>query len=165
MNPYLKQTTLLDFGHPSLTGLVAGRRWGTLPAYERIAGAYDFLQNGIAFGYNAADDIAASQVLEDGYGQCNTKSTLLMALLRGCLVPCRFHAFGIDKQLQPIEWQGADTFIQKEGITLDYGVFDCPDDFYDQYGANLGGLKRFLFRHIVRKRMNRNVARIREGRR
>ena len=33
-------------------------------------------------------------------GQCNTKGTLLMALLRACGIPCRIHGFAIDKKLQ-----------------------------------------------------------------
>ena len=52
------------------------------------------------FGYNADDGISASKVLEDGYGQCNTKGTLFMALLRACEIPCRIHGFTIDKRLQ-----------------------------------------------------------------
>ena len=52
------------------------------------------------FGYNQSDDIAASDVLADGYGQCNTKGNLLMALLRALAIPCRFHGFTIDQQLQ-----------------------------------------------------------------
>lgn len=39
-------------------------------------------------------------MLEEGFGQCNTKGTLLMALLRRCGVPCRFHGFTVDKRLQ-----------------------------------------------------------------
>jgi len=39
-------------------------------------------------------------VLADGYGQCNTKGTLFMALLRALGVPCRLHGFTIDKRLQ-----------------------------------------------------------------
>ena len=232
MDRYLKETRLLDFSHPSLTGLVKSRGWATLPEYERIARIYDFVQNEIAFGYNEADDIPASQVYSDGYGQCNTKGALLMALLRNCGVPCRFHGFTIDKKLQkgaisglaynlaprniihswvevwfenkwlnlegfildrpylksiqtrfstvegafcgfavatqslknpPIEWNGADTYIQKDGINHDYGIFDAPDDFYDKHGVNLRGIQRLLFRHIVRKWMNNNVSRIRRG--
>lgn len=71
-----------------------------LNTYERIGAVYDFVRNEIAFGYNARDDLPASQVLADGIGQCNTKGTLLMALLRGVGVPCRFHGFTIDKTLQ-----------------------------------------------------------------
>ena len=39
-------------------------------------------------------------VLKDGYGQCNTKGTLFMALLRAVGIPCRVHGFTIDKRLQ-----------------------------------------------------------------
>lgn len=46
------------------------------------------------------DNIPASKVLADGYGQCNTKGTLFMALLRACGIPCRVHGFTIDKELQ-----------------------------------------------------------------
>ena len=42
-------------------------------------------------------------------------------------------------------------------------VFDTPDDFYDQHGANLSGLKQFAFKHLVRRLMNANIARIRSG--
>ncbi|MFT5529960.1 MAG: transglutaminase-like putative cysteine protease, partial [Alteromonadaceae bacterium] len=45
------------------------------------------------------DDISASDVLADGYGQCNTKGNLLMALLRGLGIQCRFQGFTIDQQL------------------------------------------------------------------
>ena len=38
--------------------------------------------------------------LADGFGQCNTKGTLFMALLRPCGIPCRVHGFMIDKKLQ-----------------------------------------------------------------
>jgi len=41
-----------------------------------------------------------SKVLRDGYGQCNTKTTLLMAMLRAMDLPCRFHGFTIHKSLQ-----------------------------------------------------------------
>ena len=37
--------------------------------------------------------------MADGTGQCNTKSTLLMALLRAVGIPWRFHGFAISKPL------------------------------------------------------------------
>ena len=52
------------------------------------------------FGYNIDDNVPASKVLADGYGQCNTKGTLFMAILRACNIPCRVHGFTIDKKLQ-----------------------------------------------------------------
>ncbi|MDE7182061.1 MAG: transglutaminase domain-containing protein, partial [Clostridia bacterium] len=42
----------------------------------------------------------ATQVLKDGYGQCNTKATLLMALLRVVGIPCRLHGTKVTKVFQ-----------------------------------------------------------------
>ena len=96
----LAATPLLDLHHPDVEALVARRGWRALRPYDRIGAVYDFVRNDIAFGYNAGDELPASQVLADAIGQCNTKSTLLMALLRSVGIPCRFHGFTIDKPLQ-----------------------------------------------------------------
>lgn len=96
----LRATSLLDFHSGAFVNLVSERGWSDLPVYGRIGAVYDFVRNEIAFGYNAADDIPASVVLKDGYGQCNTKSTLLMALLRTLEIPCRLHGFTIHKSIQ-----------------------------------------------------------------
>lgn len=97
---FLQPTRRLDFSSPSLTSLVEERRWRELPEGERIGAIYEFVRDEIRFGYNRSDDVLASEVLRDGYGQCNTKSTLLMALLRASGIACRFHGFTIDKKLQ-----------------------------------------------------------------
>ncbi len=96
----LQPTRLLDTRSPALASLVEHRRWRELPEQERIGAIYEFVRDEIRFGYNRSDDIAASEVLRDGYGQCNTKSTLLMALLRASDIACRFHGFTIHKRLQ-----------------------------------------------------------------
>lgn len=225
----LQPTRLLDFTHPAIEELIARRGWRQLPMFERIGAAYDFVRNEIAFGYNSSDELPASTVLADGIGQCNTKSTLLMALLRAVGIPCRFHGFTIEKTLQKgaitglayrlapqriihswlevayegrwvnlegfvldatylaslqrrfpdqqrfcgygaatpdlsapgVEWRGQDTYIQKDGIADDFGVFDDPDAFYARHGSNLSGLKRWLYSHAIRHRLNARVRRIR----
>lgn len=96
----LLATPILNFGHPSIAQLVEDRGWKDLATHDRIGAVYDFVRNEIAFGYNRADDISASDVLADGFGQCNTKGTLLMALLRAVGVRCRLHGFTIHKELQ-----------------------------------------------------------------
>ena len=230
MHKYLEETALLDTSHPDLVTLVQERGWKDLRPYDAIGEIYDFVQNEIRFGYNASDELPASAVLADRYGQCNTKGTLLMALLRSVGVPCRFHGFTIDKKLQrgavtgvayrlapknlihswvevlyegkwvnlegfildagyldgvrclfpeaegefcaygvgtadiqnpPVEWRGADTYIQRTGINHDYGIFDSPDAFYAKHGSNLAGLRRILFVYVVRHLMNATVGRIR----
>ncbi|QDL56611.1 transglutaminase-like domain-containing protein [Rhodoferax aquaticus] len=230
LKPLTQPTALLDYQHASIQLLIDTRTWRGLPVFERIGAAYAFVRDEVAFGYNAADDLRASQVLADGMGQCNTKGTLLMALLRALGVPCRFHGFTIHKRLQRgaitgvaywlappsiihswvevwfdgrwvnlegfildraylralqlkfaghsgpfcgfgaatpnlqkpgVDWCGTDTYIQKDGINHDYGVFPAPDDFYAAHGTNLSGIKRWLYQHAVRHWMNRNVADIR----
>ena len=62
-----------------------------------------------------------------------------------------------------VDWRCADTYIQRDGINQDFGVFDDPDAFYARCGANLSGPKRWVFERIVRHMMNRNVDRIRRS--
>lgn len=222
-------TELLDFKSPQIQQLIVERRWQALPEFERIGAIYDFVRNEIKFGYNQSDSLPASQVLADGFGQCNTKGILLMALLRANQIACRFHGFTIDKRLQkgaitgwayvlapasiihswveiwfdgrwvnlegfildesylialqktfpaakefcgfgaavtdlrdpPVQWKGTDTYIQKEGINADFGIFNSPDDFYRKHGTNLSGVRKWVFESVVRAQMNRNVERIR----
>ena len=224
-----KKTDLLDFKSPQIQQLIVERRWQALPEFERIGAIYDFVRNEIKFGYNQSDSLPASQVLADGFGQCNTKGILLMALLRANQIACRFHGFTIDKRLQkgaitgwayvlapasiihswveiwfdgrwvnlegfildesylialqktfpaakefcgfgaavtdlrdpPVQWKGTDTYIQKEGINADFGIFNSPDDFYRKHGTNLSGVRKWVFETVVRAQMNRNVERIR----
>jgi hypothetical protein len=233
MNNYLKETKILDYSHDSIQKLVNESEWSQLDMISRIKAIYNFVRDEIKFGYNLSDNISASAVLKDGYGQCNTKATLLMALLRATEIPNRIHGFTIDKALQkgaitgiwyklspknilhswveilvdeqwyflegvildkiylaklqeensdckttfcgygaytdnfknpPIDWNLNNTFIQDKGINQDFGLFDTPDEFYEQHQQKLNVFERFVFKNIVRHKMNKNVAKIRNGR-
>ena len=110
-NEYLSQTHMLDYDNYKIQELIRKRGWRELPEFERIRSIYNFIRDEIRFGYNVDDSIPASKVLKDGYGQCNTKGTLFMALLRAVGVPCRVHGFTIRKELQ----EGAMTgFVYKQ---------------------------------------------------
>ncbi|MEH6346252.1 MAG: transglutaminase family protein [Bermanella sp.] len=227
---YLTTTAMLNFEHPTIQRLIDQKGWRRLTQYNAIGAIYSYVRDDILFGYNADDRLCASQVLKDGYGQCNTKGTLLMALLRAVDIPVRFHGFTIFNELQrgaipnylfaiaperiihswveveldgrwinlegyiidktylkkvqasfrnqceefsgygistkclsnpQVEWTGEDTYIQKEGIADDYGIYSQPDDFYNEQGTNLSGVKKFLFRYLIRHLMNLNVNKIR----
>ncbi|WP_296561395.1 transglutaminase-like domain-containing protein [uncultured Acetobacterium sp.] len=230
MNKYLQETQMLNFNHSSIQRLVKKQRWTNGDDFHKILEIYNFVRDDIAFGYNTDDTISASEVLNDGYGQCNTKGTLFMALLRAVGIPCRIHGFTIDKKLQKgamtgiiyrfapqsiihswveiqykdhwyniegfildsqylnklqekfsdcttsfcgygvgtanfqnpqIEWDANDTYIQKEGINHDFGVFISPDEFFEKYQQPMTPLKKWIYQNIGRKLMNRNVERIR----
>lgn len=96
----MRETPMLDFSAASIQKLINDRQWKNTDAYHRIKQIYNFVRDEILFGYNVDDSIPASSVLADQYGQCNTKGTLFMALLRGVDIPCRVHGFTIDKKLQ-----------------------------------------------------------------
>ena len=224
---YLKETPMLDFSNKNIQQLIANRKWRDMDDFECLCSIYNYVRDDILFGYNVDDSIPASQVLCDGYGQCNTKGTLFMALLRACGIPCRIHGFTIDKKLQKGAMTGLvyksaprnifhswvevylenawyeleafildkdyfnklqikysectgsfcgygvavsdfrhpvsnNTYIQSEGITQDFGVFDSPDELLLKHHQQMSELKAFLYRNIGRHLMNRNVRKIRE---
>lgn len=196
---HLEETKLLDFSNESINNLIKREDWIGLGDYDKVYRIYNYVKDDILFGYNEDDYIPASKVLRDGFGQCNTKGILFMALLRAVGIKCRIHGFTIDKYLQRgaikgiyyklspkeiihswvevyydnrwynlegfildnkylrnlqnkfsnctgsfcwygvatedfqnpiIQWRGNDTYIQKEGIVKDFGVFDNPDKFF-----------------------------------
>ncbi|MCP3932880.1 MAG: transglutaminase family protein [Bacteroidetes bacterium] len=231
MNKYLEETPILDFSNLIIQSLIKEKKWMSLNLIERTKSIYNFVRDDILFGYNHSDNIPASEVLKDGYGQCNTKSTLLMALLRASGIPNRIHGFTIDKALQKgaitgvwyklspknilhswvevyvndtwyflegvildkayltalqkenrhckttfcgygaytdnfqnplIDWDLNHTYIQEKGINQDFGLFDSPDELYQNHQQKMSALKRFIFRNVVRHEMNKNVSEIRE---
>lgn len=100
MERYLQETKMLDYSNAHIQELIQTRGWLGLGDFDRIKAIYNYVRDEILFGYNIDDSIPASEVLADGYGQCNTKGTLFMALLRACNISCRVHGFTIDKKLQ-----------------------------------------------------------------
>ncbi|TCB81619.1 transglutaminase-like domain-containing protein [Acinetobacter sp. ANC 4173] len=232
MEKYLKETPLLDYNHPSIKNLIQEKKWCKLNNIEQVKQIYNFVRDEIQFGYNLKDSIPASAVLNDGYGQCNTKATLLMALLRAVKIPTRLHGFTINKSLQkgaidgiwymlspqnilhswvevyinenwfilegvildkayltnlqkmyksssntfcgfgvftqnfanpPIDWNLSHTYIQDKGINQDFGIFDSPDDFYNQHQQQLSFIQGIMFKNIVRHLINKNVDNIRNA--
>lgn len=100
LDRYLSETDLLNYSCKSIQKLIHERKWENMDEFNKIKDIYTFVRDEILFGYNISDDITAEHVLKDGYGQCNTKGTLFMALLRAVNVPCRIHGFTINKKLQ-----------------------------------------------------------------
>lgn len=100
MEKYLYETKILDYSNASIQKLLNQMGWRNLDIVSKVKAIYNFVRDEVKFGYNVSDDIPASQILKEGYGQCNTKATLLMALLRAAGIPNRIHGFTIDKSLQ-----------------------------------------------------------------
>ena len=75
-----------------------------------------------------------------------------------------FCGYGVatdDFKNPPIEWNENHTYIQKDGITKDLGIFDHPDELFAKYTQKTGEFKTFAFKYLVRHLMNRNINKIR----
>ncbi|MCF6445196.1 transglutaminase family protein [Nereida sp. MMG025] len=139
-DPLLKETALLDYSDAHIQALIAQRGWRDLAPGDRAQAAYQFVKDEITFGYNRDDNLPASAVLLDGYGQCNTKTTLLMALFRALDIKCQFHGFTIHKSLQrgivpelvyplapnDILHSWVEAYVEDEWLTLEGFILDAP---------------------------------------
>ena len=62
-----------------------------------------------------------------------------------------------------IDFERNNTYIQSEGITQDFGIFDCPDDLLKNHHQEMSPFKAFLYRNFGRHLMNLNISKIRNG--
>ena len=132
---YLEPTKMLNYKSQKLQELIQEQKWNDLDEYAKIDSIYNFVQNKILFGYNRDDVLTAEQVLEDGYGQCNTKATLLMALLRGVNIPCRLHGFEVSKEFQ----RGATTALIS-ALAPEYFIHTWVEVYYNNQWLALEGV-------------------------
>jgi hypothetical protein len=73
------------------------------------------------------------------------------------------YGVGVEDFRDPkVEWDGEDTYIQKTGINQDFGVYNNPDDMLLEHHQQIGLVKRFIYRHLGRHLMNRNIRKVRE---
>lgn len=231
---HLGPSPLLDYSHPTLQELIKSKGWENIRRKADLIGeVYNFVRDEIMYGYPESFSIPASEVLSAGYGNCITKSTLLMALLRAVGVPCRFHAMTIRKVIfrglltgfrftmahnhphhawievqynnkwlsmgghivdKPYlsklqakfpdymgsfygygiavlnfknpdnRWDENDTFVQNQATETDLGVFESPDAFFAKYPDSDIHTNSFRYRTIIRRRLNKSIQAVREGR-
>ncbi len=68
---------------------------------SKIQKIFEYVRDGILFGYPVKGDLVrASETIQSGLGQCNTKSTLFLALCKAVGIPARIHFSAIRKEIQ-----------------------------------------------------------------
>ena len=68
---------------------------------DKLRAMFHYVRDEIHFGYPKNGDIVtASETIRLGYGQCNTKATLLVALARAAGLNVRTHFSSINKEIQ-----------------------------------------------------------------
>lgn len=94
------RTRLVDSDHPDVVATAMRVSAGAVDDVERARRLHDFVRDEIRFGWTPAFDAQkASEVLASRVGFCNTKSTLLAALLRASGIPARVHFVTVNRKL------------------------------------------------------------------
>lgn len=92
---------LADESHPLVIKTAARLANNTKTDREKLERIFLFVRDEIPFGFPAKGDlVAASETIETGIGQCNTKATLFLALCKACEIPARIHFSLISKEIQ-----------------------------------------------------------------
>ncbi len=94
---------LSDFDHPLITKRLNELTTDDKSEWGNIEALFDFVRDGIPFAFPMKfsdwDVVRASDVVTSGFGYCNTKATLLVALCRASGIPARVHYGLIDVRI------------------------------------------------------------------
>jgi len=94
-------TSLADSDHPLVRETAETLIGGLTTPREKLRALFYYVRDEIRFGFPKNGDIVkASETIELGYGQCNTKAALLIALARAAGLEARVHFSTIDKSIQ-----------------------------------------------------------------
>ncbi len=137
MNELLKETELLDYSNSIIKGLIEKRDWLSLDEVDKVKAIYNYVRDEIKFGYSVGDSVPASNVILDGYGQCNTKSILFMALLRAVGIQSRLHGFIVHKRLQKGAVKGIAYRLSPKRILHSWVEVKVNDKWYATEGIIL----------------------------
>jgi transglutaminase-like putative cysteine protease len=130
---WLANTPLLDLGHPKIRLLAARLTQLKRTPRDQAVACYEYVRR-MPFGCIAdSTGTGAVAVLRAGMGDCHTKSTLLLALLRSLGIPSRLrfvtlrpdflHGI-IDTGGQPIEHGYVEAWLGGEWVATDSYVVD-----------------------------------------
>jgi hypothetical protein len=92
---------LCDHWHPVVSECALRLTKDAYNERSRLERIFHYVRDNIKFGYPLQGDLVmASQTIRLGYGQCNTKSALFVALCRAVGIPARMHFSLISKEIQ-----------------------------------------------------------------
>jgi hypothetical protein len=109
---------LADFDAAVVRNKAAELTRGAGSAREKVARLFLYVRDGIKFGFPFEGDLVkASQTIQRGYGQCNTKATLLLALCKSSAIPARIHFSLISKEIQKGFFTGFSYWLMPKEIS------------------------------------------------
>lgn len=136
LTPFLEPTESLDRDAPALRATVARATEGAADDVERAVRLHDFVRDEIAFGWAPTFDAGrASETLSRKIGFCNTKTPLLVTMLRAAGIPARIHFAGVNAQLLApiiaprgayVDHSYAEVFLRGRWLHVDSYILDLP---------------------------------------
>ena len=92
---------LADYDHPLVRETAEGLTGNTSTVREKLNRLFHYVRDDIKFAFPQEGDLVkASTTIRLGKGQCNTKSTLFLALCKAAEIPARIHFSLIKKEIQ-----------------------------------------------------------------
>lgn len=92
---------LADFDSPLVRQTAAKLVDGAKDHREKLKRLFLYVRDEIKFAFPSEGDfVTASRTIERGYGQCNTKGTLFLALCKAVGIPARIHFSLISRDIQ-----------------------------------------------------------------
>ncbi len=109
---------LANFDHSLVQQAARKLASGSKNPRETLEQIFLFVRDDILFAFPPEGDfVKASQTIERGYGQCNTKSILFLALCKASGIPARIHYSQITKEIQHGFFTGIIYWLMPDKIT------------------------------------------------
>jgi len=94
---YIQKSFYCDFDHPAVSGLAKDLAKGGSDPLRVTETVFGYVRDNILFGSDSVQ-VKASETLSKGYGVCNNKSLLLVALLRSNKIPSRMAYYPVYRE-------------------------------------------------------------------
>ncbi len=92
---------LADYQNPKVHEVALELTQGESKREGKLQRIFNFVRDEIQFGFPLKGDlVSASETLQIKMGQCNTKSTLFLALCKAINIPARIHFSLIKREIQ-----------------------------------------------------------------
>uniref|UniRef100_A0A2A4YUW7 Transglutaminase-like domain-containing protein n=1 Tax=OCS116 cluster bacterium TaxID=2030921 RepID=A0A2A4YUW7_9PROT len=92
---------LADYQNPIVEETATRLTSGEKNVRDKLHRIFDYVRDDIVFAFpDEGDLVKASETIQKGFGQCNTKATLFLALCKAAGIPSRIHYSLISRDIQ-----------------------------------------------------------------
>jgi hypothetical protein len=109
---------LADYDHPLVKETAERLTQTEITLRGKLEQIFHFVRDDILFAFpDDGDFVKASDTIRLGYGQCNTKATLFLALCKAADIPARIHFSLITKDIQKGFFTGLAYWLMPQDIS------------------------------------------------